>query len=431
MIKLQIKTENNLISNLDELLKIISSQEGTEEFIEHLETTKNHISELPLANKDELLQAIEAKIIEYKNHLENDISNAKSLQNLQQTNQEFQKLKVISTNRLENDSNKYVDYLTLIDENGELQVLAFTNNNDLHNFIRDNASLIPTLTAKDFFQKVSEKFGEKQEFASENDFFVEEKKEANTDNDELVKSELNEIEEYKKKFGFTEKTEISINENQERLYRIGDGLIKFHTEKEKRVMDVLQTPSIKTKNVYDDLLAELEDDREKMISEPIKVTTEKKEDSYSDLPFIDSSEFDKERFRDLLSKRDIYEETLSYDDEHLINVGMKYLIENMDNEPLDLDNNELITDLMERGRGEKESIMSLFENDRDSLTPLEKEFAEMYQNKKSIVAKQMEKINNKKRVLELNTNNGLVSAVVILELLILATFIMLFLRLDI
>ena len=433
---LDLNIVDNEITNVETILNFINHVPLDSNLIDHITTLKNKISGLDLSNKQELENAIDSKIMEFK--LQHEQANSTSLNVLKQTNEEFQKLSLIQTIPDKNDSNKYIDYLTYTNQLGEIEVLSFTNSNILSDFIKENTDSIPELTAKELFNNLKIFGCEELNFESNDEYKKSEyfRKKAIINNPEIERQELEEVDEYKKKYGIALETEITITESGERLYKIGDGLIKFRTSENKRVMDVLKQPSINQSKIYNNLLAELEDSPSIQMQEYNEVATTINVDTYSSLEFISENEFDKEKLIDLVSKRDIYDITLTGDEEHLINVCIKYLLETY--EISNEETREIITDLMENKRGNKASIVERyndFENgstDDFKLTDLEKEFARIYIEKKEKLLSQIqEKNNHKKRKLKPSTQSGVATIVILLELMMLAIFIMMFLRLDI
>lgn len=434
-IGIDLNIVNSQITNIDSVLSLLHSKPLDEDLIEHITSLKNRIQNMDISNKKELENAIDSKIMEYNTRQNSNSDNLDALKVLQQTNDEFKKLSIIETPREKNDSDKYIDYFTYTNEFGEVKVLSFVSSNILNDYIRQNADIIPSYKAVELFDKFKNLGCEELCFSSKEEYDQHERNKTIINDPEIESQEYAEVEAYIKKFGSDYEIKITVSEAGERLYQAGDGLFKFRNDTGKRVMDVLKQPTIKKANIYENLLKELDDAPTINKSEVVSIEALTIIDSYSSLESITESDFDKNKLSELITKRDVYDMTLSFEEEHLINVYTKYLLENFIEETNTDENREILIDLMEKKRGKSASIVERYtnpENEKNDnkLNDLEKTFAEIYLKNKELAKNQLDN-NNKKRELRQDTNKGLATIIILLEIIMLAIFIMMFLHLDI
>lgn len=444
---LDLSIVNNKITNVNEILAILNNSELNEAMVEHMKTLSNRIKNMDITNKLELESALSSKIMEFESKQQENVSNTTSLAILRSINEDFEKLNIISTKQEDNDSNKYIDYLTYTNELGEVEMLSCDSSETLNNFIQANASSLPTMTAKDVFHYFKEyvhrevKFESPSELKNDN----ETRMKAIVNDPEIERQELEEVEKYKNTYGVTKETQVSIDNNGERIYRIGDGIIKFRTVEEKREMQVLKNPTLTKTATVEEMLAEIDATPEIPTNE---VTTENnnfiKSDSYDSIESISDEDFNSERLDEIVARRDVYDLELTYEEEHELNTYIKYLLEHMKsnidaNIPAD-DLTKTAVSFMESARGEKASIIDTYteiQNGRENekqLSNLEKDFASKYIDlKNKMQALGLDKNQFLKRELEIKNNptSGVTTLVVLLELITLAMFILMFLRLDI
>lgn len=434
---------DNEITNLTDVINFMNTAKLDTQLIEHLKTLKNGLSTRDISNKGELINLIDSKILEFET-LAHEQNNLSTLRMLQGTSENYSSLGIISSPPSKNDSGKYIDYLTYTDPSGQISLLVCEGQNELNNFIQANVAKLPSLSAEEIFYHFKEYVHRSVEFMTPSSLQEdsEKRKNAIVNDPEMERMELDRVEEYKEKYGLVEPIDVAIDYNGERIYRIGDGLITFHTVGEVREMEVLKQPTINKEKEYEDLLQEL-DEPSATTSIPIEEPPAISADSYASIENINTESFNEEELLNMISKRDVYELELSSDEQHLINVYVKYLLEeherDINNKDIANHTSELITNIMESNRGAKASIIATFEFIEDGelkpneLTDLEKEFARIY-------IKQKEKANSLglnhglERKLELkeeHSNMGISTIVVLLEIITIAMFILMFLRLDI
>ncbi len=449
---LDLNITNNEITNMSELVTTLNQSELSEEMIEHIKTLSNRLASMDIINKAELTELLSSKIMEYEAKQEENISNQNSLNMLKTINKDFQKLNIISTKREDNDSGKYIDYLTFTNEQGQVEMLSCNSNATINDFIQNHINDLPTMSARDVFHYFKEYVHRDVEFKTPEEM----KNDPNTrnkaivNNPEIEMQELNDVENYRNTYGIQDKVMVSIDNNGERIYRIGDGIIKFRTTENKREMQVLKKPSLTKIASIDEMLAEIDGTPEVATPEVEKTdmgldnNNEAKQESYDTIETITEEEFNSINIDEIVAKRDVYDIELSYEEEHRLNLCIKYLLEHMKeniekNIPADA-KTKLITSYMESARGNKASIVDTYleieagKADESELNDIEKEFAEKFIDYKGQMKDLgLDKSLDKKR--ELNNPfgpiSGVTSIVVLLELITLAMFIMMFLRLDI
>ena len=440
---------DNTITNIDEIITYLTNAQVDYNLSEHLKTLKNSLSSKDITNKQELESIINTKIMEYEMSLNTTKDNLTTLRMLQETNEEFKSIGIIQTTPDKNDSNRYIDYITYQNPDGTLEVLCCDSENFINDFIESHKNVIQNYSSQEIFHHFKEYIHRELKFASKEEYDQDDNlhQESTVREEQVEEVEYELMEEYRRKYSIQSKIEMTVDQFGERLYRLGDGLFTFKTVEGNRVMETLKTPTL-NKNSVDDLLSELDSIEETPVIVP---TTEIKEENhapadtnYAAVENLLEDQFDEEQFKEITAKRDIYEVELSAYDEHIINVSVKYLLTKMQK---DIDNSvpfnhdtELIHDYLESPRGEKASIIATYEDIKsgiakeNELSDLEKEFAQIYLNKKEqMKSLGLNQTNDKKLELNLPVNNesGLSTIVMLLEIIILAMFVIMILRLDI
>lgn len=204
-------------------------------------------------------------------------------------------------------------------------------------------------------------------------------------------------------------------------------------------MQVLKPPTLKVEDEYASLLSELDDDPLE-VEHPETVSVATYKDSFDSLETITYDTFNNTRLKEIIAKRDVYDIELTYEEQHELNVYIKYLLTHMQDTITGLkevdEQIHLFRDVMEAKRGTKASYVDTFEAIKSGLAKenelddLEKTFTEKYLKCKEKM-QELKIGNNLEKKLELKDNSGLATIIVLMELITLAMFIMMFLRLDI
>ena len=204
-------------------------------------------------------------------------------------------------------------------------------------------------------------------------------------------------------------------------------------------MQVLKPPTLKVEDEYASLLSELDDDPLE-VEHPETVSVATYKDSFDSLETITYDTFNNTRLKEIIAKRDVYDIELTYEEQHELNVYIKYLLTHMQDTITSLkevdEQIHLFRDVMEAKRGTKASYVDTFEAIKSGLAKenelddLEKTFTEKYLKCKEKM-QELKIGNNLEKKLELKDNSGLATIIVLMELITLAMFIMMFLRLDI
>lgn len=440
---------DDAITNIDEIINYLNNTEMNSDLRDHLKTLKNSLSSKDIKNKEALENIINTKLMEYEMKSLEQTDNLTTLRMLQETNEEFKSIGIIQTPPEKNDSNKYIDYITFTNEYGELEVLCCDSPNFINEFIALHKNQIQTYRAQEVFKHFKEYIHRELKFVSKEEYEQDE----SMNNSSIVREEQIEsleyeaMEEYKNKYSIQGKIEMTVDQYGERLYRLGDGLFTFKTINGNRVMETLKTPTLARNNV-NDLLDELDQEQELPEITPTKPIEEgykaKADDNYEAIENIDEDNFDEEYFREITAKKDVYDAELNSSEEHYLNVCIKYLITKMQS---DINNQipfnhstELLYDYLESPRGEKTSIAETYQNIKlgyikeNELSELEKEFARRYlESKEKMRNLGLDQTHDKKLELETHkmSENGISTVVMLMEIIILAMFVIMILRLDI
>ena len=385
----------------------------------YLTTLNNKIKNSNFKNKDELSYAIDAKLLEYQSTKANQMNNRDSLRMMIEANEDLKKLGIITTKAIDNDSNKDIDYLTYTNEDGVTEVLVCASSNTLNEYIHVDLKFVDPNKPEEY----NTLNHDREEFQD----------------DEVIAAEYAEVKNYSDKYSIGVDPEVTIDPNGERLYRLKDGLFKFRTVENKREMVILKTPSINLDDT-NDLLTELDgEEHEYEVVSTTPIDTDKKAipDKYDDISVTSINEENINRVMELIQKRDVYGVELTNEELMEIDSMIKTLIESKidrakDNNGAELDS--LLNDYISRLE-QKVDDPELDKNSENTLTDLEKEFITQYNSKVEYIKENnLDMRKNKKLELELpinSTQSGVATVVMLLEIMMLALFILLFSHIDI
>lgn len=442
--KFKIKiNETGVIVNILEFQQNLDEAVMDDNLETYLITLNNRIRNSSFKNKDNLSHIIESKLLEYQASKQDRIDNHESLKLMIEANADLKKLGILTTKAIDNDCNKDIDYLTYTNEAGITEVLVCASSNTLNDYIKSNYDKIANMSAREVFHHFKEYVHVDLEFVdpnkSEDYNSLNHNKEIFKD-DEVLSAEYEEVKKYSDKYSIGAEPEVTIDPNGERLYRLKDGLFKFRTVEDKREMVILKTPSINLDDT-EDLLAELDgENKEYEVVATTSIHTDKKAipAKYNEISITSINEENINRVMELIQKRDVYGVELTNEELMEIDCIIKTLIESMvdrakENNGADLD--ALLSDYMDK-LIKKRDNQELEGNSDNSLTDLEREFIEEYESKLDYIKdNNLDLKKNKKLELEIpnidSSQSGIASVVMILEIIMLAIFILLFSHIDI
>lgn len=434
--------ESGLIVNIEEFHKNLDATIMDDSIETYLITLNNRIKNSSFPNRDELSHIIESKLLEYQSAKKDKMDNRESLRMMIEANEDLKKLGIITTKAIDNDSNKDIDYLTFTNESGVTEVLVCASSNTLNDYIKSNYDKISSMTAKEVFHHFKEYIHVDLRFVDptkEEDYNLLNHSDEKFQDDEILSSEYEEVRKYSEKYSIGCKPEVTIDPNGERIYRLKDGLFKFRTTENKREMVILKTPSINLDDT-NDLLAELDGDaQEYEVVDIAPINTDKQAlpVNYDEVSVTSINEENINRVMELIQKRDVYGAELTTEELMEIDKMIKTLIESMverikgnNNSELDM----LLSDYINK-LSEKEENRELDENSENALTDLEREFIEKYNSKMNYIKENnLDMRKNKKLELELpnkGSESGIATIVMLLEIMLLALFVLLFSHIDI
>lgn len=434
--------ESGLIINIGEFHKNLDATVMDDDIETYLITLNNRIKNSNFPNREELSHIIESKLLEYQAAKQDKMDNRESLRMMIEANEDLKKLGIITTKAIDNDSNKDIDYLTFTNESGVTEVLVCASSNTLNDYIKSNYDKISSMTAKEVFHHFKEYIHVDLRFVDptkEEDYKLLNHGDEKFQDDEILSSEYEEVKKYSDKYSIGCKPEVTIDPNGERIYRLKDGLFKFRTTENKREMVILKTPSINLDDT-NDLLAELDGDaQEYEVVDITPINTDKLAlpVNYDEVPITSINEENINRVMELIQKSDIYGAELTSNELIEIDRMIKTLIESMvervkgnTNSELDMLLSDYINKLIEKEENEE-----LDENSENTLTDLEREFIEKYNSKMNYIKENnLDMRKNKKLELELpnkGSESGIATIVMLLEIMLLALFVLLFSHIDI
>lgn len=434
--------ESGLIINIGEFHKNLDATVMDDDIETYLITLNNRIKNSNFPNREELSHIIESKLLEYQAAKQDKMDNRESLRMMIEANEDLKKLGIITTKAIDNDSNKDIDYLTFTNESGVTEVLVCASSNTLNDYIKNNYDKISSMTAKEVFHHFKEYIHVDLRFVDptkEEDYKLLNHGDEKFQDDEILSSEYEEVKKYSDKYSIGCKPEVTIDPNGERIYRLKDGLFKFRTTENKREMVILKTPSINLDDT-NDLLAELDGDaQEYEVVDITPINTDKLAlpVNYDEVPITSINEENINRVMELIQKSDVYGAELTSNELIEIDRMIKTLIESMvervkgnTNSELDMLLSDYINKLIEKEENEE-----LDENSENTLTDLEREFIEKYNSKMNYIKENnLDMRKNKKLELELpnkGSESGIATIVMLLEIMLLALFLLLFSHIDI
>ncbi len=328
--------EDKFITNIHELEEGVNNLENNINSQEYLESLLNNLKYSDIKNKKDIIAAIATKLLEFKSvEEEMNLSNKTALDEMKKYNEDLKKLSIIETTKEKNDSGKDIDYISIRHDNGEVEMLVCAGHSTLAEFIHNHADKAARWNSEEIFRYYKENIHRELKFYNADELdeiYPEMANNAVVREEETKALELEEAEKYAKNNGLEGKIEVTVDPNGERIYRIADAIIKFSTNNEnKRVMEVLRQPiervNAHTNDNYGRLLGQLDEDDEKTEIFDLSSIQAKLEES--EPITITGATFDKERLRELIVRKDVYEENLTAEELGYIKGSIQYLIDTM------------------------------------------------------------------------------------------------------
>lgn len=412
---LNLEVKDDIITNVREIKETLNNITMNDDIVGFLETIVNHLKYNKYVHSEELLEALTAKIIEYKNEVK---SNQESLRQLQEYNDDFKRLSIVTTRSYDNDSGKDIDYITFKNKYGEVEVLACQDSTTISNFIKDNASGIATKSAEEIFHHFKEYVHINLNFQTNEELMKNDPEldKSAKNNDELSKTqEINELEEYKRNYSLPYDVELTVDQYGERLYRVGDGLFKFKDFEGKRKMIVLQTPTM--------MLTEDED-----LTTDITVSVDKEvEETKEEVSLDDIELISDEQFINLLYSKYDLEQELTEEEELQVYKFVAYIVNKIDEEFKINDLDPTVREYFEKYIKKIEEKYNNRNFEENEITPEQEKLVEEYRSVKEIAYRNVKKL----ELLYDERRAGVASAVIIMEIIIIAIFVLSFISLDI
>ncbi len=232
---IKIELIDNKITNTDSILYNLMSINDYDMLKEYYEFLINNIDINIYENLNIIVSAIKSRL----NVLEQKINVKKELEKIQKENPKLKNLSIIESPKEKNDTLKDLYYLKYKDKNGETHLLEIDN---IEKFINLLNSLGNTMDSEYFFNTLKTRyFNELQSYSLGNDkidLFTYE-------NSYLLKDkaafliEKEALDDYINLNHPNIVPKISIDSNSERLYYVGDIIIKFHNDNNTRKMEII------------------------------------------------------------------------------------------------------------------------------------------------------------------------------------------------
>lgn len=447
-LNIRLDENSNNIVNLDEILGALENISNDLNSIEYLESLLNYLEFQDINNKNSLIDAIKSKLLEFKTLSQDQISSEEALAQARLYNDDLKRINIISTNKYDNDSKKNIEYIAITHEDGSVEMLVCAGETSIGEYITSHAHDVATKSADEIFKYFKETVHNELKFYRENEIDTLNPNLAATAlvREEDTKAlEVEEVNKYAESHDLGDNVMVTVDPNGERIYMVADAILKFHSDYAgNRVMDILQESKLTVSKgaQYDDLLSELDNPNDDIFnnygksSEADIIPTPTMTDEFGTIDFERIfPEFDINRLKSLLIQRDVYKEELNADDLAYVNRSIAFLIGSM----LDrAEHGELYSDEEITLEDYMSDIVSKYQSiqggamDPEELSETDKKLAEQY-------LENMSKINslglrNKPKLLEKKDdgkNSGLAYGVILVEMVVIALFVLIFLSIDI
>lgn len=445
--RLQILTNGTSITNIDDITAFLAEIELDENVKAYLESTVNRIENSDYTNKGELLEVLQSKLLETElKESGTELENQEALRTMTKYNEDLKRINIIQTSKYDNDSRKDIDYITFRRPDGTVEMLATRDAKALSTYLKDHTKEATSKTADEIFHYFKEYIYREVEFMTPEQMDTvhpEAYERAVVKDDYIRKAELAEVEKYKERYYLPYEVELAVDDDGERIYRLGDGIIKFKDSQGNRQMVILQQPTMTLDNNLEtkgttasgeepteETLETPEETIDTTINEQIETANEIKQSEMTDLTL--------EEFRELIYQKEENNRTLTLEEEARINNFVSMLIgtmvERYASGDIDYELEETLTDYM-NGLIEKYNSVEEGFLPSTAITEEERRLVEQYKEKQQeLVNKGLNKTNTKK--LELKNQNpderprqGIAALVIILELALVGMYIMMFLSL--
>lgn len=445
--RLQILTNGTSITNIDDIRTFLTEIELDENVKAYLESTVNRIENSDYTNKGELLEVLQSKLLETElKENQTELDNQEALRTMTKYNEDLKRINIIQTSKHDNDSKKDIDYITFRRPDGTVEMLATRDAKALSAYLKDHTREATSKTADEIFHYFKEYIYREVEFVTPEQMETvhpEAYERAVVKDDYIRKAELVEVEKYKERYYLPYEVELAVDDEGERIYRLGDGIIKFKDNQGNRQMVILQQPTMTLDNNLEtkgstasgeepteETLETPEETIDTTINEQIETANEIRESEMTDLTL--------EEFREIIYQKEENNRTLTLEEEAKINNFVSMLIgtmvERYASGNIDYELEDTLTDYM-NGLIEKYNSVEEGFLPSTAITEEERRLVEQYKEKKQeLVNKGLNKTNVKR--LELTNQNpdgrprqGIAALVIILELALVGMYIMMFLSL--
>ncbi len=457
---LDIKIDNNQITNLAELIQEIEHMIITLNEAEYLETLLNKLNYGDFKNKEELVHCIRAKLMDYQVGTKQEMDNRTALETLQMYNEDLKKLSIIETAKDKNDTGKDIDYVAIRHDNGEIEMLVCAGKSTLGRYIENQASHLANLNAEEIFHYFKEtvhqdlKFYRTDEIEKKNPDLA---KRAQVREEDIKAMEEHAVEEYARKYGLSDKVYVTVDSFGERIYSVSDAILKFYTnEVGERVMQTLVKPTINQEiNEYDSLLNELDEMESKVTKETSEINANLNQEMEDvsvefEVEKLKKKDFDEEQLdspnfsfslkelQDLIVKKSEMDMELTENELGYIAYGIRFLIDTMvdraEKNQCEVLEDYVLEDYMKPILEVYEEIEKGYRSNLD-LSEFDKALAKDYiDNKEKIVTMDLIK---KPKMLEYSFQakdetkaSGITTVILVLEIILIAFFVFFLLSLD-
>ena len=191
----------------------------------------DNINENLFTNEEVVISALNVKIIERENLLHPKKSNKDAFADIVATNDDVrEKMNFIET---KSKDNKEVDYISLRNDDNTVDVLVCRTETEIQDYIKKHGDEIPSRSAKEIFYDMNNMFRVPLNFQRLSEY--------NSDPKLSKHEEKQKVREAVKSFGLEGHIYVAVDCFKERIYKIGDGIFKFDSENDGTI-EFLQEP---------------------------------------------------------------------------------------------------------------------------------------------------------------------------------------------
>ncbi len=416
----------------------------------------DNVNENLFINEETVISALNVKIIERENLLHPTKTNKDAFADIVAANDDVrEKMNFIETR---SKDNKEVDYISLRNEDNTVDVLVCRTETEIQDYIKKHGDEIPSRSAKEIFYDMNNMFRVPINFQRLSEY--------NSDPTLSKQEEKQKVREAVKSFGLEGHIYVAVDCFKERIYKINDGIFKFDSENEGSIEFLQEPKNMRNLNkqeerthketFLDEMLNSVQDNNESVepedeyqeleaIDQYEELTKHDLQETIEEVPEDDPEEeetlqnryvqFDSNKFNHLLKKA--YASKLDKDDKHMLATYIYLLSNNRSLENLDNLDQKRLENYFYFMREDYDRACNVKEERIPEVMDLElyNALAYLEQKEMDLLPKVKEEYEPNEYVheepVQLKKTNGVALIVIIVEIIVVALFLLMLFTLDI